>query len=357
MYFMTNGLDGVYPYTTVSSNLSPAYAIFTRDTPISWLATNTTKLARTDWFTMYLMFRYTNAPSIPVLIKRPSEEAVLKINLREGSSEAAELNADHGDEAPGLRAGGGIFVVAHQPAMMHEPAERALHDPATGPHFEPRGVVGALHDLDRQFRAEFFDPVGEAGTCVSPIHPQNAPPSKPGEPAAQDHLRAGAFGNAGRRHRHAQHQAQRVHQQMPFPAFDALGRIITNLAAVVRRLHALAVQDGGGGSAAFVLRAPDEGAERVMERGPLVIERPFPEAMIDLFPRGKVGGQATPGEAAFDHIEDGVQDAPEIGAGAATFGGFGEHGFEIGPLGVGEAGVIAGVFHAPTEAALKIEPA
>jgi hypothetical protein len=277
--------------------------------------------------------------------------------MGEESGQAAELNADHGDEYPGLRAGGGGFVVAHQPAVMHEPAEGALHHPATGQHFEPRGVVRALHHLDRQLGTEFFDPVGEVGARVASIHPQNAQPGEPGKHAAQDQLRASAFSNAGRRHRHAEHQAQGVHQQMPLPALDALGCIITHRAAVVRRLHALAVQDGGGGPAAFIRHSPNEGAERVVERSPLVIERPFPEDMIDRFPRRKVGGQVTPRDATFDHIEDGIQDSPEIGAGATTFGGFGEHGFEIDPLGVGEAGVIAGVFHAPTEAALKIEPA
>ena len=56
----------------------------------------------------------------------------------------------------------------------------------------------------------------------------------------------------------------------------------------------------------------NEGAER----GPLLMERPFPEARLGPFPRGKVGGQVTPGEAALDHREVGLQAAPEIGAGA-----------------------------------------
>jgi len=118
----------------------------------------------------------------------------------------------------------------------------------------------------------------------------------------------------------------------------------------------LAVQNGGGGAAAFALRSPDESAERVVERGPQVMERPVPENMIDRFPRRKVGGQVTLGDAAFDHIEDGVQDAPQIGPWPTALGGFGKHRFEIGPLGFREAGVVDGVFHASTEAALKIEP-
>ena len=84
---------------------------------------------------------------------------------------------------------------------------------------------------------------------------------------------------------------------------------------------------------------------KVVACGPLVIERSASENMIDRFPRGKVGGQVPPGDAPFDHIEDGVQDAPQIDAWPTAFGRFGEHGVEILPLRLGEAGFVAGVFH------------
>ena len=195
--------------------------------------------------------------------------------MREGTSAAAELNGEHGDADPGLRAGGGSFGVAPQPAVLQVPAERALPAPAPGPHFEPRGVVGARHDSDRQFRAEFFDPGGEAGTWVSPLPPQNAPPSKPGAPAAQDHLRAGASGNAGRRPRPAEHPAQRVHQPRPLPAWAA-PQWFADCTLGLSRMAAVGPRN--------------EGAERGLERGPLLMERPFPEARLGPFPRGKVGG-------------------------------------------------------------------
>jgi hypothetical protein len=85
-----------------------------------------------------------------------------------------------------------------------------------------------------------------------------------------------------------------------------------------------------------------------------VVASPLPEAMIDGLPRRKVGGQITSRAATLDDIQDGIQDAPPIRGRASAFGGFGQHGFEVGPLGVSETGVIFGVFHAPTEAALKM---
>jgi hypothetical protein len=41
--------------------------------------------------------------------------------------------------------------------------------------------------------------------------------------------------------------------------------------------------------------------------------------MTDGFPRGKVGGQITPGDAALDHLADGLKEAP-AGGGFAAFG-------------------------------------
>jgi hypothetical protein len=47
--------------------------------------------------------------------------------------------------------------------------------------------------------------------------------------------------------------------------------------------------------------------------------------MINVFPREKVGGQIALRAAAFDDIEDGVQDAAPFGGRASAFGGFREH--------------------------------
>src|ERR1035438_3068020 len=156
------------------------------------------------------------------------------------------------------------------------------------------------------------------------------------------------------RERIAEHQPQRIHQQMPFAAFDPFAGVIPHGAAVPRRLHTLTVQNRGRGPTALVVGSPHERAQRVVQGGPLVVERPLPEDMINGFPRGKGGGQIAPRAATFDAIEDGIQDAPPVGGRASAFGGFGEHRFEVSPLGIGEAGFVDGVFHAPTEAALKM---
>ena len=76
--------------------------------------------------------------------------------------------------------------------------------------------------------------------------------------------------------------------------------------------------------------------------------------MEDGFAGWKIGRQVPPGAATLDDIQDGIKDAAAIGGRASAFGWFGEHRFEEGPLGIRETGVIYSVFHALTEAALKI---
>ena len=86
----------------------------------------------------------------------------------------------------------------------------------------------------------------------------------------------------------------------------------------------------------------------------LLAKRPLPEDMIDRLSRGKVGGQITPRKATLDDVKDGIQDAPPAGRRAAALGGFGQHGFEISPLGICKTGVIYGVFQAQLKRRLKL---
>ena len=272
----------------------------------------------------------------------------------EESSQTAELNSDHRDVDPSFGAGLGGFVITDESALVHQPAKGSLHDPAPSQYFEAFGGVGAFNDLDGQFGVESFDPMGKGFAGIAPIHPEDAQPGEPAQDTAQQQLGAGAFRGVGWSHGYAEHQPQRIHQQMPLAAFDSFAGVITHGAAVPRRLHTLTVQNRGRGPAALVMGTPHERAQCVVEGRPLVVEGPVPEDMINGFPRGKVGGQIAPWAATFDNIEDGIQDAPPVGGRASAFGGFGQHWVEVCPLGIREVGFVNGVFHAQTEAALKM---
>src|ERR1017187_3062626 len=123
---------------------------------------------------------------------------------------------------------------------------------------------------------------------------------------------------------------------MALAAFDPLAGVIAHRATMTVGLDALAIEYGGRRSRAFALSSADERAQRVVEGRPQVVMSPLPEAMIDGLPRRKVGGQITPRAATLDDIQDGIQDAPPIRGWASAFGGFGQHGFEVSPLGVRE---------------------
>ncbi len=77
------------------------------------------------------------------------------------SSESAELDADHRDAGPSLGAGFCGFVVTHEAAVEHQPAEGSFYDPTARQNLEPFGVVGALDDFDRQLGAQSLDPLGK----------------------------------------------------------------------------------------------------------------------------------------------------------------------------------------------------
>ena len=267
------------------------------------------------------------------------------------SSQTAELNADHGDIDPSFGAGLRGFIIAYQSPLVHQPSKSSLHNPTVRQDFKAHRGIGALDDRDRQFGAECLDPSGESFACVAAIHPQDAEPSEPAQHPAQYHLGSVAFGGAGWGYGHAEHQSQSIHQQMPLPAFDPFAGIIAHTAAVTSGLHALTVQNRCRGTATLAVSVPHERAQRVVERGPLVVADPLSEDMVNGFPSGKVAGQITPRATTFDEIQDGIQDAPPINGWASAFGGFGEHGLEVSPLGVGEVGVVRSDFHRPTGAA------
>src|SRR5438093_5058633 len=94
------------------------------------------------------------------------------------SSESAEHDPDHGGENPAGSTGFGGLVVAHQSAMLHQPAEGAFDHPAFGQHFESAHVVAAFDDFDFQFGALGFDPRGEVRSGVAAIHPEFAQPGE-----------------------------------------------------------------------------------------------------------------------------------------------------------------------------------
>ena len=65
-------------------------------------------------------------------------------------SQSAEHQSDHANVQPRLGVGGLNFIMAHQAAMFHKPAEGPFDNPAFAQHSEATLVLQARHDLQPQ---------------------------------------------------------------------------------------------------------------------------------------------------------------------------------------------------------------
>lgn len=269
------------------------------------------------------------------------------------SSQAAELDADHRDIDPSLGTGFGSFVITHQPAMAHQPAEGPFHHPAMGQYLEALVGIGTFDHLHGQFRAKAFDPLGKSLAAVTAVHPQDTQPGEPVQDSFQKHSCSVPFGGAGRSDGETENQSQSVHQQMPFAALDLFGSVITHAASVSGGLDALTVQNGRRWPAALAMRSANQDAKRIVNDSPSIVGDPLAEDVVNGFPVGKVGGQIAPRTAAFDQIEDGINDPPPVFGRASAFEWLGKHRLEISPLFVSKVSVVFSDFHRLTGATAK----
>ena len=156
----------------------------------------------------------------------------------------------------------------------------------------------------------------------------------------------------GRRHQHAQHQTERIDQQMALAPFDFLGRVVADAASMPVGLDALAVQDAGGGAAPLALLLAGQASQAGVETLPRPIQRPLAEDRVDRLPRRKARGKQTPRNASLDHIKDGIDHPASIRWRTAQLGGRWAQRLQEGPLGDGEVGFVKGAFSSPNRAAL-----
>jgi hypothetical protein len=83
-----------------------------------------------------------------------------------------------------------------------------------------------------------------------------------------------------------EHQTLRVHEQMPFSAFDLLGPVLTALIAAhdARGLGRLTVHYPGAGPRAPIQAYPHAPAKGGVHPLPGAIEPPSPEVVVDSLP-------------------------------------------------------------------------
>src|SRR5215210_4992807 len=139
-----------------------------------------------------------------------------------------------------------------------------------------------------------------------------------------------------------QNQTLRVHQDMALSAFHLLSSVVTSpIPSHTGALDRLAIHH-----ACARLRVPLQADPQTLAQGgvhplPGAVEPPRSEIMVNGLPGWEVVGQQSPGTATTQDVENGVEDLAQ-GVHPGTSWGFGGRhmGLYVGPLGIGEVGLI-----------------
>jgi hypothetical protein len=206
---------------------------------------------------------------VPSGVEYPSftAESVYEESLSLSSGKAAKHGRDHGNVKEGfgmLRSG---LIVADQAALLDEPAEGSLDDPAAVEYLESFGVVRALYDLQMEAAAgsQGFDP-GDQRAGIASIGPDLGQAAVPIDEAPQQGLGPITVLFIGGADVDSQQQAQDVDQDMAFASRGLLTRVIAAQPALVADLDGLTVEDGGGGAGLTAVGLADPGAQGVWTR-------------------------------------------------------------------------------------------
>ena len=203
-----------------------------------------------------------------------------------------------------------LLVVAHQASPAREPAEGALYHPAPRQRLEARLVVDAANDLDDEVEESGL--VHELRPVIGAVREQVLEPRPALADGIEDHLRAGAVGEARRGEIDHQQATVGIHRHMPLASDRLLGGIIAPPRSRRRRLDRLAVDDActrarfaSGPLAVHHQRNVVDGAE---QHHPHEAAEP----PIDGLPGRKILRQHAPTAARAGHIADGVQHLAQV---------------------------------------------
>jgi hypothetical protein len=241
--------------------------------------------------------------------------------------------------------------------MKSQPCEWPFHDPALGLPNKPAARGGTPDDLKAQRLA---------GTRPRPPRGPRArvPPLSPAQPHPREAVRQGshdapgsvAIGRAGRMDDGHQQQPQHVNQEVARAPRHFLPRIIAAfLAAPLRRLHALRLQNRRWGPRVAPGGPPSQGTRAIVAARPHAPQPPPPDIAVDRRPRRLLPGQRAPGNAASDHRENGVEDQTHIRGSGSPPGvsgwdqGFDQMPFSVGQVARGVLGAHPPMLSQPTE--------
>lgn len=163
-----------------------------------------------------------------------------------------------GDNDPGLGPGDGNLEVLAQPSTAAEPGESSLDDQTAGQGLETLtlSLVGPLDDLDRPL-ADPMQPAPEFLAAVSAIGKDVTQPGIAVADGPKHGRRAVTVLPASPVDEKADHEAERVGEDMTLAPFDLLAGVEAVLAAAFRCLDAVAVDDARGRTGLATFKVPD----------------------------------------------------------------------------------------------------
>jgi hypothetical protein len=196
------------------------------------------------------------------------------------------------------------LVIFAQAAILPQPRQRALDNPALGQHMKAAGdgwrlLPGRhphaseagppmLDDLDIPSGQVFGRPTFEPAVVVA-VGPQLAETRKPFRQAVEDLNGTIAVGQIGRMHLQRQHQALRIHEEVAFAPLDLLTAVITTRRSTdASGFDTLTIDD----RRTRLHIAAETGAQCFAQGGvdgfPHPQQSPQPKVVEDRFPLGEV---------------------------------------------------------------------
>src|SRR5258707_1603684 len=154
------------------------------------------------------------------------------------SSEAAELNADHGQMNPRFSARFGALVVSYEASLAHQPAKGSLDNPAPGQDRKSLHIVRAFDDLNLDLGPTILDPGLEILSGVAAIDPNLAQLGEPSGHLIEHLLRPVTFRATGGSHFHPQQETQRINQPVARSPLDPVSCSLRDVASVGAGLDA-----------------------------------------------------------------------------------------------------------------------
>lgn len=130
--------------------------------------------------------------------------------------ERSDHDVHHGHVDHRLAGFGPVFVVLAQSSIVAKPGKGSFDNPSSGQDLEPRRC--SMNNFENPL-ANAMDPSNQL-TTIAAVGPDQFQPRQPPLQTGQHQFRSIPILNAGNMNNHAEHQPQRINNQMSLRAVD-----------------------------------------------------------------------------------------------------------------------------------------